>query len=75
MDCNCSHVEKCAEIIYRECREEPRPLACSNTPMRVPYQPKIHRVKCLLTDDTEAPLNDVEDSAQKADIELDVEDV
>lgn len=42
--------------------------------MRVPFQPKIHRVKCLLSDDTEAPALDAEESASKADIELEIED-
>ena len=75
VDCNCTHVERCAEIVYRECREVPRPLACTNTPMKVPYQPKIHRVKCLLADNSEAPAIDADESAQRADVELDIEDI
>ena len=47
------------------------PLACNTVGMRVPFQPKIHRVKCLLADNNDAPEIDVEESAQKADLELD----
>ena len=56
--------------MYQECREEPAPLSCQTTTMMVPYQPKIHRVKCLLADGTEAPDLDVEESERVADEKL-----
>lgn len=59
------------DISYQECKEIPMPLECTRVGMRVPFQPKIHRVKCLLADDSDAPALDIEQSAQKADLELD----
>ena len=49
-------------ISYQECREEQRPLSCETSSLRVPYQPKIHRVKCLLSSGNDAPDLDVEES-------------
>jgi len=51
--------ERCTQITYQECREEARPVQCQDSTLRVPYQPKIHRVKCLLADDDDNPDLDI----------------
>lgn len=50
---NCTNTtrEDCKTITVEECHERPRPLACETTTLHVPYQPKVHRVKCLLEHD------------------------
>ena len=35
-------------LVYDECHERAKPLNCESTFMSSPFQPKIHRVKCLL---------------------------
>lgn len=63
--------EQCVDITYQECKEMPKPLECKTSTLRVPFQPKIHRVKCLLRDNNEAPALDVEESARAAEEKLD----
>eukprot|EP00095_Tigriopus_kingsejongensis_P012116 maker-scaffold97_size377342-snap-gene-1.17 protein:Tk12116 transcript:maker-scaffold97_size377342-snap-gene-1.17-mRNA-1 annotation:"luciferase" len=74
VDCNSTNTEECVDITYQECREMPKPLSCQTTNLRVPFQPKIHRVKCLLQDIKDAPSLDVEDSADAADAKLNTVD-
>jgi hypothetical protein len=66
--------EECVKLTFRECHEEAQPLACESSHMRVPYQPKIHRVKCLLKDEGTAPELEVEKSAEESDQALGVEE-
>ncbi len=63
--------EQCVVIIYQECSEVARPVECQPHSLRVPFQPRIHRVKCLLADDDENPALDVEESANTADAAFD----
>ena len=42
---------ECKVIKYKECEEVPKPLKCSAKKIRIPFQTKVHRVKCLLPDD------------------------
>jgi len=64
----------CTEITFQECREEARPVKCVDSTLRVPYQPKIHRVKCLLADDDDNPDLDLEKSANAAEAKLEGKD-
>ena len=57
-------------ITYQECRERPDPLSCQTTTMKVPFQPKIHRVKCLLANGREVPDLNIQDSERAADEKL-----
>ncbi len=62
------------EIIYQECREVARPTSCERTSLRVPFQPRIHRVKCLLADDDDNPQLEAEDSAAQADEQFNLQE-
>lgn len=70
-NCITNSTEQCVDITYQECKEMPKPLECKTSTLRVPFQPKIHRVKCLLRDNNEAPALDVEESARAAEEKLD----
>lgn len=70
VNCNCTHTEQCVDIVYQECKEVAKPLQCTDTSIRVPFQPKEHRVKCLLEDTLDTPNLNVEESARDSDIKL-----
>ncbi len=72
VDCNCTSTEQCVDIAFEECQEKKRDDAqCQDTSLRVPYQPRIHRVKCLLADDNASPDLDVEEREKEADAQFD----
>ena len=54
MSCVTFHYRpQCVTVNYRECEEIAKPVKCDMKIVRVPFQSKIHRVKCLLNDNQE----------------------
>lgn len=58
-------------MTFRECTQVPEKLECQNVPMQVPFQDKIHRVKCLLPDEISEPAIEVDVSSLEAENKLD----
>ena len=64
---------KCVTVQFRECKETAKDLECETVGLRVPYQEKIHRVKCLLTSNGAEPPLDVDESARSIPILSDLD--
>ena len=57
---------QCVTVVYEECKEVPVEKDCDSVALQVPFQPKIHRVKCLLPTDFSEPPISVEKSAEES---------
>lgn len=66
MVCQCTNEEQCVNVSIKECSEVVRPVSCENKEIgRIPFQDKIHRVKCLLQSTRDEPSIGPEDNKEQ----------
>ena len=58
--------EQCTNVEFTECSEDVRPVSCEDKEIgRIPFQEKIHRVKCLLQSTREQPTIQPDDNKEQ----------